>query len=145
MTQKREVATPLNEIFVTQRFGARPEVYKQFGLKGHNGLDLRAKRGDPVYAVDEGTAFLEQQDGGFGIYIKIYHWWGITYYAHLLAGITASGIRVDAGQIIGYADNTGFSTATHLHFGVKPFPVQTNNGYRGAVDPEDYLLFKKKV
>lgn len=71
-----------------------------------------------------------------------------TRYWHLLALQVKKGERVHAGQIIGYADDTGRSTGMHLHFELKPvrtvlprryrnaFP---QNGYFGAIDPAPYL------
>lgn len=60
-----------------------------------------------------------------------------------------NGKLIRAGDLLGYADSTGLSTADHLHFGLKPClpgePVGTwanvaqNNGYQGAIDPVPYF------
>ena len=44
-----------------------------------------------------------------------------TIYWHLIKEIPVKvGQKVQAGDVVGYADNTGFSTGDHLHFGLKP-------------------------
>ena len=59
--------------YITQEFGKNPQVYSQFGLKGHNGIDLRAKVGTPLFAPFEGKVKAGNQgDKGYGKYIRIY-------------------------------------------------------------------------
>lgn len=131
---------PLKEIYVTQKFGANPAVYAQFGMKGHNGIDYRAKY-VPCFAAAEGIAYrFDSGKSGYGRHIKIAHPDGsYTIYAHLSEFKVASGQHVTAGQQIGITGNTGFSTAAHLHFGYRPKGYNQNNGYAGYVDPTPYL------
>ena len=59
------------------------------------------------------------------------------------------GQLVKAGDIIGYADNTGASTGDHLHFGIKPvykgekdwewWNAEQENGFKGAIDPDPFF------
>jgi len=63
-----------------------------------------------------------------------------TRYWHFIALDVHVGDRISTGQLIGYADSTGYSTGDHLHFEVKPLnPDGSNmfplNGFFGAVDP----------
>lgn len=74
-----------------------------------------------------------------------------TIFWHLKKGtlkVTASQ-KVKTGDLIAEADNTGMSTGSHLHFGLKPVyqgenawdwtNADQNNGYKGAIDPAPYL------
>lgn len=74
-----------------------------------------------------------------------------TIYCHLKRGslkVTA-GDSVKVGQVIAHADNTGLSTGSHLHFGLKPIykgeadwqweNLENNNGFRGAIDPMPFF------
>ena len=122
-----------------------------------------AGHGDPVYAAHDGIITYAGLDssGGWGVVIKTheqflvydkynkpYYW--KTIYWHLLPNIPIKvGQKVLIGDIIGYADNTGFSKGDHLHFGLKPIEQGENewtwdnapqdNGYRGAIDPMPYM------
>lgn len=116
---------PTNERRITQRFRANPENYIQFGFPGHEGADIAAATGSPVFAAAAGTvAEVHPNPAGhnYGIHIKINHSgaWQTTY-AHLQA-ITAGivpGTAVAGGQQIGRANNTGNSFGSHLHLTLK--------------------------
>lgn len=124
---------------ITQKFGERPEVYKQFGLAGHNGLDLRAPEGTPLFSPIEGTATLfDQGKAGYGKYIKVSKDNISILMAHLSEFNVQNGQKVYAGQLIGKTGNTGFSTAPHLHVTVKQYKdgnlLNSLNGFGGAID-----------
>lgn len=91
---------------ITQKFGAR-----------HNGIDVGAPTGTPIYAADSGYI---QQAGwsniGYGNMILINHGNGFfTRYGHLSAFAVEAGNSVKKGQLIGRVGSTGNSTAHHLH------------------------------
>lgn len=125
-------------------FGARPQDYIQFGLKGHNGLDFVAKNGTPIYAAHDGDLIFANDlnpNGtyrGFGKYARIENADGWTYYAHQLRFEGVSR-KVKALEKIGYVDSTGYSTGPHLHFGFRPRIHDLNNGFGGCVDPLPFL------
>jgi hypothetical protein len=127
-------------------------------MVGHNGLDLAANLGEEVRAAYDGVIIERlSKDTGFGKRISIRHladgrsWF--TVYGHLQRFVDPNefewdwdkkNVRVKKGEIIGYADSTGFSTGNHLHFGLYPMNEDgtsflKNNGYGGAVDPLSYL------
>ncbi len=157
---------------VMQPFGVNGTYYQNAGINiiGHNGLDLRAYHGQPIYAAHDGQALHEVDDkGGWGVVIisnQSYDYGGDqrsfkTIYWHMcdstkepqfrspLEGEENRWKHVKAGELIGYADSTGFSTGDHLHFGLKPVTpgeppsaVTTsypNNGYLGSIDPAPFL------
>lgn len=131
---------------ITQRFGERPDYYRQFAvdgvaLKGHNGVDFGTPEGTPIVPVDEGTVVEAANDPeGYGLYVKLRHAWGESLYAHL------SSIRVTVGEpvaqgapFLGVSGNTGNSTGPHLHFGLRVNPFDRRDGWGGFVDPLPYL------
>lgn len=97
---------------------------KTQNLHGHNGVDIAAKKGSPIYAAASGKAIIVKSNGawngGYGNYIVISHPNGVqTLYAHLNGVNIAPGAQVKQGQLIGYMGTTGDSTGVHLHFEVR--------------------------
>ncbi|MFJ6533879.1 peptidoglycan DD-metalloendopeptidase family protein [Microbacterium sp. NPDC091662] len=87
----------------------------------HYGTDFANGCGSPIYAANSGTVDYAGPNSGYGNYIRIQHGGGIgTGYAHIRDGgiLVRSGQRVDSGQLIAYAGNTGRSFGCHLHFEV---------------------------
>jgi hypothetical protein len=122
---------------ITQVFGAWPERYGQFGLKGHPGIDFGVNIGTPVLAANDGELRVM-----WGPQLGWQAWvvadWGETFYAHLERTTTPRAVR--AGEVIGYSGNTGTeTTGPHLHWEAHPFPRDMTNGYGGAVDPMPLL------
>lgn len=161
---KLPLCYPLNLPFgITQKFGENQlAVYKdQLGLQGHNGIDMSAKNGTPVYAMHDGIVTFAGTDGSGGLGVVIRTTEKFDYdggnafiksiYWHLKTGsiIVKPDELVKAGQKIGEADNTGLSTGDHLHIGIKPiyqgeqawqwFNQEQTNGYNGAIDPNPYF------
>ncbi len=101
----------------------------------HEGLDIGAGEGTPIWAADDGTVVLQQSEaesGGYGNYTCIDHGAGLsTCYAHQSAFNVSLGDTVQQGQVIGLVGNTGNSFGAHLHFEVRV------NGI--AYDPMGYL------
>jgi murein DD-endopeptidase MepM/ murein hydrolase activator NlpD len=119
----------------------------------HDGVDLVAPVGTPIYAAADGIVTGAAPNGGYGNWIHIDHAAKLsTVYGHLSAmapGIEA-GVRVDKGELIGFVGNTGRSTGPHLHFellsdgkAVDPLvhPATKRAQLRGA----DLERFRKQV
>ena len=85
--------------------------------RSHNGLDLTANSGTPVYATGDGIVTVAKYRGGYGNVIFINHGYGFeTRYAHLSKFKIAEGKKVKRGELIGLVGNTGTSTGSHLHY-----------------------------
>ena len=85
----------------------------------HDGLDIAANHGNPVYAYTDGRVVEAGWNGGYGNCILIDHGNGLkTRYAHLSRIDVRVGQKVKVGQRIGAVGSTGNSTGPHLHFEV---------------------------
>lgn len=88
-------------------------------IKMHNGVDIAAPVGTPVYATADGIVvklFHNNSSIGYAIKIKHAHHYQ-TLYGHLNALPDFQvGWQVKRGQIIAYVGSTGLSTAPHLHY-----------------------------
>lgn len=158
---KFELWYPCKPLGFNQKFGNPSPMYSKIGLKGHNGIDFFAPDGTPVRTAHDGMVTYAGEDGSGGLTIVIRTMEQYAYldsnaffktiYCHFKTGTlkVAGGDMVKVGDIIGLADNTGMSTGSHLHFGLKPvapgeqdwmwYNLQQDNGYLGAIDPEPYF------
>ena len=98
-----------------------PEGYRSlYGSQGHKGLDLRAGHGQRVYASAGGVVCGIDTNPKSGLDVRIQSIFnGRTYrhiYEHLLGYQPQKGDEVKTGELIGWADNTGYSSGNHLHF-----------------------------
>jgi murein DD-endopeptidase MepM/ murein hydrolase activator NlpD len=84
----------------------------------HQGLDLAARLGDPVYAADNGVVvYAGWNVWGYGNLVVIDHGNGWqTWYAHNSAIYVGCGQNVFQGSVIAAAGSTGHSTGPHVHF-----------------------------
>jgi murein DD-endopeptidase MepM/ murein hydrolase activator NlpD len=108
---------PLNQMVVTSKFGYRVHpVTKERSF--HNGVDLRARMGDPVFAAISGrVSFSTHKTGGKQLVIQ--HPGGLRVgYAHLskYADGLEDGDLVNEGELVAYAGDSGRVTGPHLHF-----------------------------
>ena len=86
----------------------------------HKGADIVAPYGTPIIASDSGvvqTAGWHNHPYGYGNYVIIDHGNGwTTLYGHMSSIAVTAGEAVEAGQVIGYVGNTGYSFGNHCHF-----------------------------
>jgi murein DD-endopeptidase MepM/ murein hydrolase activator NlpD len=86
----------------------------------HEGIDIGAPYGAPIYAAAAGTVSYAGVMGGYGNIILVDHGGGVvTAYAHQSAFVAGVGTSVSAGDLIGRIGSTGQSTGPHLHFEVR--------------------------
>jgi len=118
--------------FITDRFGYRKDPFT--GVRAfHNGIDIAAKRGTPVFAPADGIVTMAGKNMGYGNLIVISHLNNATTrYGHLEEILVKRGQKVKRGDLIATVGNTGRSTGPHLHFEivVKQKPV----------NPSDYMI-----
>ena len=119
---------PLDErqVVVASPFGARSG-------RPHEGIDLPAPIGAPVYAAADGRV-VYAGDGvrGYGNLVVIAHAGGVlTVYAHNSALLVAAGQTVRAGDRVALVGRTGNASGPHLHFEVREGQI--------PMDPMRYL------
>lgn len=117
---------------VTSLYGWRADPFYPRDNQFHQGIDLQAKEGDPVYAWRPGTVVKAGYQSGYGRSIVLQHAGNYkSRYHHLSQILVKQGQHVQAGELIGKAGATGDATGVHLHFSI------LKNGKQ--VDPLPYL------
>jgi len=121
------MATPLGASFGLapyagfDRAAPKAKAGPRAALFMHEGMDLVAPAGTPVYAAADGVVVGAAPNGRYGNWIRIEHGGKLaTVYGHLMAfapGIEP-GESVVRGELIGFVGSTGRSTGAHLHFEV---------------------------
>lgn len=99
----------------------------------HDGIDLTAHRGVPVYATGDAVVAYTGWKQGYGRVVDLDHGYGyVTRYAHLHKIEVNKGQKVTRGEKIGQVGSTGKSTGPHLHYEVI---------YRGRnIDPINHFF-----
>lgn len=114
---------------ITSRFGQQ----ESFRSHGHSGIDFAMEKGEPIRSIKNGIVELHDY-GNFNAGKTVLVKWedGKTaIYGHLNDFAVKNGQHVNAGDLLGHAGSTGFSTGNHLHFGLK-------EGGR-FIDPSPYI------
>jgi murein DD-endopeptidase MepM/ murein hydrolase activator NlpD len=98
-----------------------PPGYKAlYDMRGHLGIDLSTTHGQPVYAACSGRVSSIDTNPKSGLDVRVTLTFGGKVYRyineHLLGYQVKEGQDVAIGDLIGWADNTGFSSGDHLHF-----------------------------
>ena len=157
------LAYPLDNVQVTQKFGAGVDARRLYVSGTHNGTDFRASPGTPIKAASDGVVVgtgntdTACRGASYGKWIMIKHKNGLSsLYGHLELIKVNEGNQVQVGDIIGYSGNTGYSTGPHLHFtvyvssavNIQNFPSKSCVGaifripvapMNAYLDPEAYL------
>ncbi|MBP2365903.1 M23 family metallopeptidase [Pseudonocardia parietis] len=93
----------------TSGFGAR------WGVQ-HNGIDLAAPIGTPIFALTDGVVEKAGPASGFGMWVVLEHPDGTSsVYGHVNRAFVEVGQQVRAGDEIAEVGNRGQSTGPHLH------------------------------
>lgn len=107
---------PVNSHNITSPFGYR--IHPIYGyVKFHEGVDIAAPEGAPVYATSSGVVTARSYISGGGNHVTLAHDDGNgSSYLHLSGYNVRLGQHVKKGDVIGYVGSTGASTGSHLHF-----------------------------
>ena len=104
----------------------------------HNGLDIVAPIGTPIFAAGRGTVRWAGRQDGYGLTVELDHGFGIvTRYAHASRVMVRVGQEVQRGDTIARVGQTGLSVGPHLHY-----EVLVNGRH---ADPRGFILESQVV
>jgi len=115
----RPVGYPLKvQTYIASGFGTRRNPFGR-GYEFHDGIDLPAWRGTPIYATAAGKVIEAGRSKIYGNYVKLDHGYGYqTLYGHMSKILVERGQLVDRGEVLGKVGSTGRSTGPHVHYSV---------------------------
>ncbi len=108
----------------------------------HEGIDLAAPVGTPVYATGNAVVTESGTASGYGKVITLNHGFGYrSRYAHLSKQYVERGDSVTRGQVIGEVGATGIVTGPHLHYEVMYMDNTVNpiNYFNKDITSEAYI------
>lgn len=105
------------------KFGRRPDPFLGI-IRHHDGIDIAAPDGTPVYAPADGVVIAINNSPiarkGYGRYVIIDHGYGYeTLYGHLSKINVRVGQKVKRWDKIAEVGHTGRATGSHLHYEVR--------------------------
>lgn len=132
---------------ITQKYKNNPTYYAQFGLKGHEGIDLVPLNGSwDIFCIEGGEIIKDIDDprggGAYGNHIVIWNkankraW----YYCHMASNQVSNKQTIRRGDKIGVMGATGNTKGAHLHLNLcetdeNGVRLNKDNGYLGFIDP----------
>ncbi len=126
--QAKKWVRPIHVWNITSGFGWR------WG-KQHDGLDLGAPTGTPLYAMSKGTVLKAGWEDSFGYKVEILYWDGsVSWFGHMSRIDVSRGEEVLPGKQVGLVGNTGHSFGSHLHLEFQKAPTGDN-----PLDPVPWL------
>ena len=141
---------PTDYSFITQKYGANPQIYSRFGMPGHEGVDIRALTNTNIYSCADGVVYRvhtnpDPRVHAYGRHVRVRHEDGYkTVYGHLARPLVKEGQELKAGELLGIADSTGASTGAHLHLTLKRDGA-TDRGEtkypKDIIDPTPFLIW----
>ena len=91
-------------------------LYQYMGWGPHKGIDIPLNEGEEIFAVADGKVVRISDSVTQGLGIVIRHPNLETVYWHNKQNLVSVGQEVKQGDLIAYADSTGFSSGHHIHF-----------------------------
>lgn len=171
---------PLKQFIVNQKFGQNnacvdnatsrnvitcdgnnpPAGYRSlYGSVGHLGVDLAAYHGMEVYCILDGVVDSIDTELRSGLDMRIVSEYGGKKYRHIyehLMGYQPKiGDRVRVGQLVGWANNSGWSSGDHLHLQfeewdgdtwipIDPLPYMSDKFAKDILYTEDKIRYLKE-
>jgi murein DD-endopeptidase MepM/ murein hydrolase activator NlpD len=149
-----ELFYPVKPLKVNQAFGIFNPAYEKFGFNRHNGIDYATTHRQPVYSMCDGVVTeVKNYPSGAGKAVRVrtlspVEAEGVNRYAefmymHADEVKVVEGQKVKAGDLLTFADNTGFSTGTHLHISayfVDPAKQTAFNKLKVGDETTDYCF-----
>jgi murein DD-endopeptidase MepM/ murein hydrolase activator NlpD len=105
--------------WLSSAMGKRSDPFTE-ETKSHQGLDISADKGTPVYATADAVVKMAGYQGAYGNLVELDHGFGLeTRYGHLSQFSVRPGQPVKRGDLIGKVGATGRATGPHLHYEVR--------------------------
>lgn len=119
----------------TQNFSVGDGWGADRGRRSHAGIDLHARRGTPLFAVENGRVNRTKvQDNGAMQLVLDGASGSQYYYGHMDSVLVKAGERIKAGQVVALMGDTGSPGQVHLHF-----EYWKSGRDSDAIDPERFI------
>ena len=123
---KQPFLLPLEGRF-TSGFGLPRRYYAGGNISYHNGTDIAAPTGTPIFATNDGKVLIANFYPIKGGLVVIDHGASVySFYFHQSKLYVQEGDLDSRGQSIGEVGSTGLSTGPHLHWEIRVNGVATN-------------------
>jgi len=121
-------------------------------IRPHEGVDIAAPEGTPIWAVADGTVIFKGYSKGFGRTVQIRHASNyVSYYTHMsgYAKNLRVGQRVSQKEIVGFVGHSGLATGSHICFRIKKNgryinPRRLESPAAAPIPAEDLPLFEAR-
>jgi murein DD-endopeptidase MepM/ murein hydrolase activator NlpD len=101
----------------------RGRLSSRFGMRSgrpHEGVDIAAQRGTPIFAAESGRVIFSGRMRGYGNVVIVKHAGRYrSVYAHASRLWVRKGEFVERGQKVAEVGSTGRSSGPHLHFEIR--------------------------